>query len=487
MIIGTIKKLVKSAVDYTGRFFDKRLEERGEKIMKSMAEKETAVLNQLTDTNAEYVAASRFFNNDSVKKEAIIEESGERCGIAAKRKHVLAIPDTSEVNYQAHKGKLSRRDKELGPVGNDKDIGFFIHPMLVLERDSGFPLGIASTYVWNRIWNKKTKEQRGYKSLPIEEKESYRWVENAEKTKEVLEEAESVTIVADRESDIYEEFVVVPDEKTDLVIRSSHNRKLHDCDEKLFEHLSDLDVAGTYDLEVKNSQKKRVPRTAKMEVKYGPVKLAKPANCSDELPEFVEVYAIEARENPETVPVGEDPIIWRILTTHEVDSLEQAMEVIYWYSLRWRIEELFRTLKKEGLNVEASQIETGAGLKKLVVMALNAALIIMQLVADRDGEAGQSGDLVFIEEELECLEEIVNSLEGKTKASKNPNEVYSLAWAAWTIGRLGGWKGYRKAGPAGPITMKRGMQKFSLIFEGWKLREAVEDPPLEASVCACTG
>lgn len=487
MVISAISKAVRLAIDYTEYFPDKRLESRGSQIMRAMIEKETAVLNQLSDDRAQCVAASRFFNNDSVTKEAIIEESSKRCGVATKGKHVLAIDDSSEINYQSHKGKLSRSDKELGPVGNDKDIGFFIHPTLVLDRDNGFPLGIAGTYSWNRSWDKRTKEERNYKSLPIEEKESWRWIVSSQETKEVLNEAESVTIVADRESDIYEEFAVIPDDKTDLVIRSNHNRKLYDSDEKLIEHLSNLEVAGTYDLEVKKSQKKRIPRIAKMEVKYDLVKIAKPANCSDELPEFVEVYAIEARESSETVPVGEEPIVWRLLTTHEVDSLEQAMEVIYWYSLRWRIEELFRTLKKEGLNVEASQIETGAGLKKLVMMALNAALIIMQLVADRDGEAGQSGDLVFTEEELECLEELEKEYEGKTKASKNPNEVYSLAWAAWIIGRIGGWKGYRKAGPAGPITMKRGMQKFSLIFEGWKLREAVENPPLEASVCVCTG
>lgn len=71
MIIGTIKKAVKSVVDYTGHFFDKRLEERGEKIMKNMVERETAVVNQLSDDRAEYVAASRFFNNDSVTSEVI--------------------------------------------------------------------------------------------------------------------------------------------------------------------------------------------------------------------------------------------------------------------------------------------------------------------------------------------------------------------------------------------------------------------------------
>ena len=146
------------------------------------------------------------------------------------------------------------------------------------------------------------------------------------------------------------------------------------------------------------------------------------------------------------------------------------------YSLRWRIEELFRTLIRCGLDVESSQLETGTGLKKLVLMALNAALIIMQLVGDRDGEAGQPGDLVFNEEELECLKEVEKEYEGKTSQTKNPFEENSLAWAAWIIGIMGGWKGYRKAGPAGPITMKRGLQQFSILFKGWILRKAQEVP-----------
>jgi hypothetical protein len=163
MIIGTIKKVVKSVVDYTGSFFEKRLEARGEQIMKNMVERETAVLNQLSDGRAEYVGASRFFNNSSVTYEAIKEESSARCKMASKGKHVLAIEDTSEINYQHHRGKLSRCDKELGPVGNDKDIGFFIHPMLVLDRDNAFPLGLADTYIWNRSWDKKNKTERNYK------------------------------------------------------------------------------------------------------------------------------------------------------------------------------------------------------------------------------------------------------------------------------------------------------------------------------------
>jgi hypothetical protein len=255
------------------------------------------------------------------------------------------------------------------------------------------------------------------------------------------------------------------------VHRVAYNRKLHDSNEKLFEHFEQMESMGTYNLEIKKSQRKRTPRLATMEVKYDKVKIARPSNLNktDYPDEYIELYAIFAVERAETIPEGEEGVLWRILTTHEINSLSEAVEVVYWYSLRWRIEELFRTLKSKGLDVESSQLETGAGLKKLVLMALNAALIIMQLVGDRDGEAGQLGDLVFNEEELECLKEVEKKYEGKTELSKNPFDEYSLAWAAWIIGRMGGWKGYRKAGPAGPITMKRGLQQFSTLFKGWLL------------------
>lgn len=441
-----------------------------------MIEKETAVVNQLSNNRAELVGASRFFNNDSVTEEALIKNSAKRCQKAIKGRHVLAIQDTSEVNYKLPQGKLSLKDRKLGPVGNDKNIGFFIHPVFVLERENAFPLGIADVHIWNRNWDKKNKQERSYKSQPIEEKESYRWICGGDKAKKVLSESASITIVADREGDIYEEFATVPNDKTDLIIRSLHDRKLHGYNEKLFEHLSLLKPQGTYNLKITKAQKKRIPRLAKMEVRYTKVKIAKPSNLkkTDYLNKYIELYAIEVKECAETIPEGEEGVLWRILTTHEINGLSEALEIVYWYSLRWRIEELFRTLKKKGLNVESSQLETGAGLRKLVLMALNAALIIMQLVGDREGQANQPGDLVFSSEELECLKYVSKEYEGKTKLSQNQFKQYSLAWAAWIIGKIGGWKGYRKAGPAGPITMKRGLLKFSLLFQGWFLGKALE-------------
>jgi len=462
----------KNPIDYRGYFGDRRLEARGINIAAGMINKETVILNRLSDDRSELVGSCRFFENEKVSSEALIKEAASRCKNATKGSDVLAIQDTSEINYQRHSGKLSREDKQLGPVGNNTDIGFFIHPVFVLNAQDAFPAGFSHIFMWNRLWDKETKYERKYRQLPIEEKESYRWIESSLKTKEILCDAASITIIADREADIYEEFVRIPDEKTHLLIRSLQNRILYDRKEKLFEYLSNCEQAGSYEPEIRNGQKKRKPREAVMEVRFDKVRIAKPAKLKKtDYPGYVGLYAIEAKESIRTVPEREEPVLWRILTTHEIKNPADAVQVIYHYSLRWQIGQLFRTLKSQGLAVEDSQMENGKGLKKLVIMALSVALRIMQLVQDRDGKAGKPGPIVFSEKELIFLKVLSEQYEGKTDNQKNPFQENSLAWAAWVISRIGGWKGYRRACPAGPITMKRGLAIFSNLFKGWLLYE----------------
>lgn len=457
-------------MNYSGCIGDIRLEERGNKIAECMIEKGTAILNRLASDRASLVASCRFFGNEFVTAEDIVRESSNRCRDAVEGLHVLAISDSSEINYRKRSGKLSKEDENLGPVGNNTDIGFFIHPTFVVDAKDGFPLGLSHVRVWNRQWDRETKQDRCLPSLPIEEKESYKWIDNCRKSKKVLSKAACVTYIADRESDIYEEFVLVPDEKTHLLIRSMHDRRLHDKDQTLYGYISSLDKAGTYELEIKKSQKKREPRIASMEVRYGKVRIAKPSNLGD-YPEYVEMYAVEAREHARTVPEGEEPVLWRLLTTHSVKTLLDAIQIIFWYSIRWQVEQLFRTIKKQGLDVEGSHIENGSALKKLVLMALSAAVRIMQLVTGRDGSTHRPGTIVFSPKELEFLKVLLGVYEGKTIKQKNPFHEYSLAWGAWIIARIGGWKGYQRACPAGPITMKRGLEKFSSLFEGWLLHQ----------------
>ena len=467
-----VRNAQQSPVDYTHCFHDHRLEVRGNDIAAEMLQKETVILNRLAESRADLVGSCRFLQNPRVSLDALREEATLRCAEAAQGCHVLAIQDTSEMNYQAHAANLSREDPDLGPVGNTTDIGFFLHPMLVVDAEDGFPLGVSDLFLWNRPWNQPTKDVRKYKRLPIEQKESFRWISCGQASKHVLSEAASVTIIADREADIYEEFVALPDERTHLLIRSLQNRCLLDQDEKLFEHLGNQPVRGTYTLDIPTGHSKRQARRATIEVRWTSVNLARPQNApKSALPDSVQVVAIEARELSSSVPSGESPICWRLLTTHAVTSFAEALRQIQWYRWRWFIEQLFRILKHQGLDVEASQLENGAALKKLVSMAVNTAIRILQLTLERDGTSGRPATMVFSQAEIDCLQTVQHVYEGSTVQQKNPFPVFSLAWASWIIGRMGGWKGYKNADPAGPITVKRGLEIFSQIFTGWQIQK----------------
>ncbi len=155
---------------------------------------------------------------------------------------------------------------------------------------------------------------------------------------------------------------------------------------------------------------------------------------------------------------------------------QQLYLMVCWYKTRWLIEELFRLLKQQGIDVESSQLESGKGLKKLTVMAMQAALKILQLRQDRDGLCSIGAYVVFSEQEIEFAEKVSQAkYEGKTKLQKNPHPVGTLARMSWIIARMGGWKGYKSTGSPGPITLKRGLDKFNLMYQGLVLAQLYRD------------
>ena len=180
----------------------------------------------------------------------------------------------------------------------------------------------------------------------------------------------------------------------------------------------------------------------------------------------MELNAVEAEEQGYN---GHDKICWRLLTTHTVNCFEDAMNIIECYRKRWYIEQMFRLLKKQGFRMEASELESGWAIRKLAVLALNATLRILQLMHASEDENAQPIDEVFTKQEQECLSQINKQQEGKTSKLSNPYKQNSLIWAKWIIARLGGWKGYKSQRNPGPITLKRGMDNFTQIFNGWCL------------------
>ena len=234
---------------------DKRLNCAGEALHDGMVNHQSVCLRKLGQNRAGEMRYGRFLANirTTVNKliDGVCAGIQERC----RDRHVLVIQDTTEINYQSHADRVNG----LGTVGNGTDKGLFLHPAVVVDAQDGACLGLAHIHLWQRIKGKAAN----YYKLPIEDKESHRWIDTAMKALARLGLACKVTMVADRESDIFELWDRLS-KRMDLLIRASSDRIL-DIGEKgltLFTWLAALPVQGSYTLEVQGRKGKRTQHQA---------------------------------------------------------------------------------------------------------------------------------------------------------------------------------------------------------------------------------
>lgn len=391
-------------------------------------------------------------------------------------KQLLCFHDTSEINVHAHESRL-QPDSGFGLVGNNKDLGFFIHPSLVMDAESFDLLGLSSIQLWHRDVNKSTKQERRYNTIPIDQKESYKWIKGVNNSKHTLRAASGITHIQDREGDIYEQFATVPDQKNQLLVRMRTNRKTSDDQLTITEVLSRQTVKGTFSINIDGDQRVgRAPREAQIALKFSKITINRPKGSANKsLPETLELYVVQAKETEASTPKGQKPICWHLLTTHTIESFEQAKTMTLWYSARWFIEQLFRLIKRKGFKIEQSQLETGWALRKLTTLVLWSAVRVMQMRMAYQQERSPDINRLFNEEQQACLRSLAPRLEGKTEKLKNQNDNKKLAWATWIIARLGGWKGYASLGPPGMITLKKGLERFEDIYQGWLMARESKD------------
>ena len=406
----------------------------------------------------EIVRFGRFLSNPRVTVERLIEGWGVQTAPACAGRHVLAIQDSSDFNFRT----TAERRRGLGEIGKGVGRGLLLHAMLAVDADMRGCLGLVS----GRLWTRPGRRRVDHSKRSLADKESQRWLSTAEAAKSVLAAAASVTVVADRESDIYAEWARLPGPRFHLLTRAMHDRVIAEGGRL---STAPLEPAGEAEIDLA-ARAGRPARRAKLAARFGRVTLKRPRGTREAgLPKTVPVSLVEVIEqNP---PPGAEPILWRLLTTHEVTDAAMAWRVIGWYRARWIVEQLFRTLKQQGLRVEDSQLETAEGLLKLTAIAARAACTTLQLVQARDGRSNQSTEIAFTPAEVRTLEALLPCLEGKTAAQKNPHPCRSLAWAAWIIAKLGGWDGYKSSKPPGPITFRHGLEHFHSIAYGWSLRD----------------
>lgn len=432
-------------------------------VLERVCARVSAGIRRLADTRAEKVAFTRFFRNSRVSPQEIVRTAAARTAEAAAGRHVLIIEDSSEINYQAK----ALRKRGLGRVGNGADVGLFVHPALAVDAADGSVLGLAAATIWRRTKSK----QANYQALPIEAKESYKWLVTAQAARQALSEAPLATVIADREGDIYELFARLPDERTHVLIRATKDRALSEHG-RLFAALAGQPEAGrlVFELEARPG---RPGRTVNLAVRLAKANIRQPRIGADRRdPPSLSLNIVEVREiDP---PSPKEAVMWRLLTTHDVDTLADAGRIVDLYRRRWIIEQTFRTLKSQAIDIEESLLADGEALERLAATTLIAATRIMQLVHGRDaaGTAFKATRL-FAADEIAVLDALVRKLEGKTEKQKNPHPKHSLAWAAWCIARLGGWNGYASERPPGPVTFSHGLQRFHAIADGFALANSL--------------
>jgi hypothetical protein len=410
----------------------------------------------------------RLLRHPKVTVERLVAGWSEGTATAAAGRHVLAIQDTTELNFRTSPD----HDRGLGVIGKGVGRGLLLHPMIALDAGTGECLGLVGGSLWSRPVPQPGPRapRKNNARRPLEEKESRHWVETARDAKAVLSSASMVTMIADREADLYALWASIPGSNVHVLGRIFHDRKLP-AGGTLYDAPATWAALGRREIAIRD-RPDRPARKAELEVRAGTVTIPRPQEPHPSaLPDQITLTLIEVMEP--APPDDTQPLVWRLLTSHAAREADTVWQIVDWYRARWTIEQFFRILKQQGIRIEDSQLATADRLLKLAAIATRAAIVTLQLTQARDGQASLDSALVFSPAELDTLQAINNTYAGRKPGRGNPYPVRSLSWAAWIVARLGGWDGSKAptAKPPGPITFKHGLDVLKTMAQGWKLRD----------------
>ena len=440
-----------SAVSLGDKRLDWRLIDTGMKLAKQVSGPINQACADWADTKASY----RLFANEKTTSEKIQaphqQRTAERAG---KYEQVLAIQDTTFLDYSHHPEK-----EGMGPIGTSQQnlTGLVMHTTL-LTSNTGLPLGLASQEIWVRPEKAKqmTAEQR--RNLPIEEKESYKWLKALSQTVEVVPTGRQVITIGDREADIFELFNHARHLETDLLIRAAQDRCV--CEPEvghLWQTLEQQKVVGQLKVQVP-ARKGEPKRAAIVSVRYTHVTLNAPQHLKTRMAN-IPLYAILVQE--ENPPEGvADPLCWLLLTTLPVQSFADALLFIQWYRHRWPIEVYFKVLKS-GCQVEKSQLSTADRLIPFISLFTLIAWRLLWLTHINRHQPDAPCTVVLADHEWKALYVFHH------KSTLIPDQPPSVSQVLLWIARLGGFLARKADGYPGVTLIWRGWQRLADISASW--------------------
>ena len=414
-------------------------------------------VRRLGGDRAGEIRLTRFVRNEAVTIAEMVETAVARTADRCVGRPVLAIQDTTVV----------RR-------GSKRGTGLFLHLTLAVDAEDGAILGVAQAeFLTHEPIADPVVAKAEIRVTPFEAKQSARWFRGVQGAARVGAMASGVTVVGDRESDIFEVFAQRP-AGVDLLVRARHDRTLGDGGGRMFARIDALPEAAraTINLPAKPG---RAARSATLAIRWLAVEPVRPGAGGNVpiVPGGVPLRLVDVREvDP---PAGAEAVHWRLLTSLPVEGLADAFAIVDLYRRRWAIEQVFRTLKTAGFDIENLELADAAARARLVMASVVAAVTIQQLVHARDGTTGMSPlrplTDAFDATDQPLLRAFTRQLEGKTARQRNPHPEGSLAYAAWVCARLGGWSGYY--GKPGPAVMLFGWLRFQDAKQGAKLSHAL--------------
>lgn len=445
------------------RLYDNRLKERLVTIAQDFYNRPQGNIPEACGTKARTMGAYRFFQNKKVTMDVILTPHTEATiGRIKEHRIVLAPQDTTTLNYCTHPATMG-----LGPINNiaNTSQGLILHDTLAFT-DEGTPIGILDAQCWARDAEDKGKSERR-KALPIEEKESMKWLRSFRRVAEIQKLCPETTLVSigDREADIYELFLEATKDPQGpkLLVRAEKSRERKVEQEHLWQHMSGKQTAGTLKVRLPRREDKKA-RDAIVDFRFSEVELTPPKD-KDYQP--IKIWAVYVTESEKV----ESPVDWMLLTTAEVKDFEDAKQRVEWYSGRWGIEVYHRTLKT-GCRIKDRQLGTADRLEACLGIDMVIAWRIYHLTM-LGREIPDHPCTVFFEE-IEWKALCCYYLQ----TPEPPGQPPTMHQAVCMLGIIGGHLGRKGDGMPGTECIWRGLQRLDVAVDMYSIMKHVPLPQI---------
>lgn len=451
------------------RLADQRLNKRLGRLLERMGDAMGASIPLACQDWANTKAAYRFFSNERISEAEILAGHFEatRDRFAATDGPILVLQDTTEFTYQRERPERigltyrvnSGKDK-AGRFRMHTVCGLLMHSSLAVTTQ-GLPLGLAAVKFWTREKFKGTaalKKKINPTRVPIEDKESIRWLENLRQSTSLFGDPARCVHIGDRESDIYELFCTAAELGTHFLVRTCVDRLAGDGGHTIADDMAQTAIAGQHQVEVCDSKGRL--ETAVVELRYRSIRVLPPIGKQKRYPALT-LTVLYAQERNE--PTDRPKIDWKLITDLPVATHEAAVEKLRWYALRWKIE-TFHKILESGCRAEEARLRTAERLVKLISVFCILSWRVFWMTMLNRSAPNASPSLALTRIEAALLDLLVPDLD------RPPRRKKTLSNYLIKIARLGGYLARASDPPPGNTVMWRGLSRLTDIKLGATLR-----------------